>query len=68
MYPPDANLIFAKATRAAHQRAHAAGAVYLLNEGDLDHGDPDEMLEARLVCDWSATREDTDAFLRYLQG
>ena len=65
-HPPQANMIFAALPRATHQRLMAAGAQYHLWAGALDGGDRDEMLTARLVCDWSASDADTDAFLSHL--
>lgn len=64
---PRANMLFAKWPRAAHRRLHAAGAQYYLWEGTLDGGPDDEMLTARLVCDWSADPGETDRFLGLLR-
>lgn len=63
---PDANIIFFSMPRAMHRAAQAAGAVYNLWGGELDAGRGDERLVARLVCDWSARDEETDAFLALL--
>lgn len=60
---PQANMIFASLPRATHQRLKAGGAQYGLYEGPLETGDPDEPLLMRLVCDWSITEEQIDAFL-----
>ncbi|QDY68441.1 threonine aldolase family protein [Qingshengfaniella alkalisoli] len=60
---PQANILFADWSRATHQKLHEAGAAYYLWSGDLDAGDPDEMLAARIVCDWSASADDSAAFL-----
>ena len=65
MHPPQANIIFAEFPRATHQRLHDAGAVYYIWEGELKGDDPDEMLAARLVCDWSVTHEQIDTFLSH---
>ena len=65
MYPPQANIIFAEFPRATHQRLHDAGAVYYIWEGTLEGDDPDEMLAARLVCDWSVTHDNIDRFLSH---
>jgi threonine aldolase len=65
-HPRQANMIFARLRRAAHQKLHAGGAVYYLNEGPLDTGDPDAPLTARFVCDWSITPEEIDACLALL--
>ena len=58
------NMIFFEAPRALHQRLMAAGAVYDLPDG-LD-GDADALVTGRLVCDWSKTEAEIDAFLEVL--
>ncbi len=63
LHDPQANMIFAALPRAAHRRLHEAGAKYYVWAGSLDGHDPDEMLTARLVCDWSIGPERIDAFL-----
>jgi threonine aldolase len=63
LHEPQANMIFAAFPRATHQRLHDAGARYYVWEGTLDGADPDELLAARLVCDWSCTPEQIDRFL-----
>ncbi len=63
LHDPQANMIFAALPRAAHKRLHEAGAKYYIWEGSLEGDDPDEMLAARLVCDWSIGAERIDAFL-----
>ncbi len=68
LHQPDANMIFAAFPRAAHQRLHDGGAVYYIWEGELKGDDPDEMLAARLVCDWSITDQQIDRFLALLAG
>ena len=65
---PQANLIFARLPRSAHQRLHAAGAVYYVWDGDHTTGDPDELLTARFVCDWSATEQSVDDLLAAIIG
>ncbi len=65
LHDPTANMIFARWPRALHQRLRTAGAVYYVS-GDPDHGDPDEPLTARLVCDWSMTEARVDRFLALL--
>ena len=65
---PQANMIFATLPRRLHQRLHAAGAVYGLNGGPLDHGAPDAPLPMRLVCDWSITKDAIDQFIAITQG
>jgi threonine aldolase len=67
-FEPQANIIFAHWSRAAHQRLHAAGAQYYVLEGDYTAGPADELLPARLVTDWSATPENVDKFLNILRG
>lgn len=68
LYEPQANMIFANFPRAAHQRLHDAGAVYYVWEGQLDGNDPEELLTARLVCDWSITHDQIDRFVDILKG
>ncbi|MEM7075822.1 MAG: beta-eliminating lyase-related protein [Pseudomonadota bacterium] len=62
-FEPQANMVFATLPRSVHQRLHAAGAAYGLFEGPLDHGDPDEPLLCRMVCDWSIADADIDRFV-----
>ncbi|MEX0281471.1 MAG: low specificity L-threonine aldolase [Arenibacterium sp.] len=66
LHHADANMIFAEFPRAAHQRLHDAGAVYYVWSGALEGDDPEEMLAARLVCDWSCSEENIDRFLAIL--
>jgi threonine aldolase len=63
LHQPDANMIFAAFPRAAHKRLHEAGAMYYIWDGSLDGADPDEMVAARLVCDWSISGDQIDQFL-----
>ena len=65
MYTPDANMIFARFPRVVHQKLHAAGAKYYVLDGDVTAGPPDEMLAARLVCDWSMSNDLIDQFLSH---
>ncbi|PIE13424.1 MAG: low specificity L-threonine aldolase [Rhodobacterales bacterium] len=65
---PEANIIFSSLPRAAHQRLHAAGAMYYVLDGDYTTGDADERLPARLVCDWSITDALVDRFLSLVAG
>lgn len=67
-WQPQANITFAALPRAAHERLHEAGAAYHLWNARLEGVDPDEMLEARLVCDWSASEEHTSRFLELARG
>lgn len=64
LHEPDANMIFARFPRHIHQKLHAAGARYYLWDGPLE-GPRDEMIAARLVCDWSIGAEGVDAFLSH---
>lgn len=66
LHEPQANMIFASFPRAMHKALHAAGAVYHLWGASLDGEDDEEMLACRLVCDWSITNEQIDAFLALL--
>jgi threonine aldolase len=66
VWEPEANLVFARLPRRVHQRLRAAGAVYYLWDGEVDAGDPDEMLMGRFVCDWSMSDAAIDAFLAVL--
>jgi len=64
LHEPAANMIFARFPRAIHRKLHDAGARYYLWDGTLD-GDDDEMLAARMVCDWSISRDQIDQFLSH---
>jgi threonine aldolase len=68
LYPPQANIIFARFPRALHKKLQDAGAVYYIWDGDADQGDPAELLTARLVCDWSMTAAMVDQFLSVING
>lgn len=61
-HPPEANMIFASLPRRTHKRLLDAGARYYVM-GDLTGPDPDAMLPARFVCDWSLPATDIDHFL-----
>ena len=67
LHPTDANIVFAGWKRSGHQAVQDAGAHYYFWPFDqtLD-GDPDEILTARLVCNWATTDEDVDNFLRII--
>ncbi len=67
-FPVEANIIFAHWPRATHKRLQDAGAAYYVMGGPVDQGDPDEPLQARLVCDWSTTEAEVDRFLTILAG
>jgi len=62
-------MTFAAFPRHMHQKAQDAGAKYYFWPFDqsLD-GPSDEALSARLVCSWSTTDADVDAFLATLTG
>ncbi|MCZ4367892.1 threonine aldolase family protein [Sulfitobacter dubius] len=64
LHEPAANMIFARFPRAIHRKLHDAGARYYLWDGTLD-GDGNEMLAARMVCDWSISRDQIDQFLSH---
>ncbi|MBR2658238.1 MAG: low specificity L-threonine aldolase [Loktanella sp.] len=68
LFDPAANIIFFDMPRREHQRMLAAGAVYYVMSGDPDHGEPDEILTARLVTDWSMTESSVNQFLTLLHG
>ena len=65
-YPPHANMLFVSFTRADHLRLQNAGAHYACF-GDLA-GASDEMVSARLVCDWSMTDAHIDTFLSHFDA
>lgn len=64
LHEPQANMIFARFPRRTHQALHQAGAKYYAM-GTVDEGPADEMIPARLVCDWSISREALDTFLSH---
>ncbi|EEE36808.1 threonine aldolase, low-specificity [Rhodobacteraceae bacterium KLH11] len=63
LHEPQANMVFASFPRSQHKRLHAAGAVYHLWGDELDGEDEEQMLACRMVCDWSISSEQIDAFL-----
>ncbi|MBB96637.1 MAG: low specificity L-threonine aldolase [Rhodobacteraceae bacterium] len=65
-WTPQANMIFPAFPRREHQALHAAGAQYYVWEGELDGADPEELLTARLVCDWSVDEASIGRFLEVL--
>lgn len=67
-HSPDANMIFARFPRAAHQRLHDAGAMYYIMDGTLEGDDPDEMLLARLVTNWATTTDMVEQFAGLVKG
>lgn len=69
VHPTEANAVFAAFPRAAHRRAMAAGAAYYLWPGDQSlEGPEDEALAARMVCSWSTTEAEIDAFIATVAG
>lgn len=65
-YPPEANMAFVRFPRHVHQRLFAAGAVYSMLDDAVEDGPPDELLLARLVCDWSMSPDNIDQFVQLL--
>ncbi len=66
-YEPQANMIFCQMRRDAHNRLHDAGAMYYLLDGTLD-GPDEDLLPARLVCDWSISDDRIDQFIEIVKG
>lgn len=64
LHEPQANMIFARFPRAVHHKLQAAGAKYYVWQGSLD-GPDDELVGARMVCDWSITHDQIDTFLSH---
>jgi threonine aldolase len=60
VHPVQANMIFARLPRAAHDRALAQARYYVM--------DAAERPLCRLVCDWSKTEAEVDALLALLAG
>ena len=60
-HPPQANMLYVSFPRADHQRLQAAGAQYA--RYGLLEGAGDEMIGARLVCDWSMPDHHIETFL-----
>lgn len=67
-FEPEANISFAGWSRVGHQRLHAAGAAYHVWNDDLIGDDPDEILTARMVADWSMSDENVDRFLDLIRA
>lgn len=59
-YPPQANILFAELPAATHQRLTTGGARY------HTWSEVEGRITARLVCDWSKTEAEVDAFLALL--
>jgi threonine aldolase len=64
LHPAEANMIFARLPREAHDRALAEARYYLMDDGSGAGGRP----LCRLVCDWSKTEEEVDRLLALLGG
>jgi len=67
-YETEANIVFASFPRSAHKRLQEAGALYYVWNDDLEGDDPDEMLMARMVCDWSISDARIDRFVSLVKG
>lgn len=63
-YEPEANLMFFNMPRGLHKKVLDAGAYYYVM-GSMD-GPNGELVEGRLVCDWSVGPDGVDAFLELL--
>jgi threonine aldolase len=63
LFEVQANMLFPQIPRAIHRTLDTAGARYE-RHGTLD-GDADTLISARLVCDWSMSRENIDLFLSH---
>ncbi len=69
VHPTEANAVFAAWPRAGHRAVRAAGAQYYLWPGHQStEGADDEPVSARLVCSWSTTEADVEAFLAALRS
>ncbi|MEQ6248844.1 low specificity L-threonine aldolase [Sulfitobacter sp. HNIBRBA3233] len=64
LHNPDANMIYAAFPRATHKKLQAAGAKYY-PMSDVENGPDEEMVAARMVCDWSMTTDNIDRFLAH---
>lgn len=64
---PEANMLFVTFPRALHRKLRAAGAQFY-SFGNAEEGPDDAPLLARLVCDWSATPENTERFATLLKA
>ena len=66
LHQPDANMIFTQFPRHIHKQLFDAGAAYDFPESFA--GNPDDILPARLVCDWSISPDLIDQFLSYFDN
>ncbi|MEL6549414.1 MAG: beta-eliminating lyase-related protein [Pseudomonadota bacterium] len=67
LHQPAANMMFVTFPRALHRKLHAAGAEFY-SFADEHDGPDEEPIMARLVCDWSATPENTERFADLLKA
>ena len=68
MYGQGANMVYAGLTRAQHRVAQEAGVSYYSNGLEASPtGADDDMLECRLVTNWSTTGADVDQFIKILE-
>lgn len=69
LHPVQANAVFASWSRAGHKRVQEAGGQYYFWPFNQSLEGPDEdMLSARLVCNWSTTDEEVDRFVAAVKG
>lgn len=62
-HPLGSNLMFVDLPMAVHHRLQSAGVQYFTWDTESS-----ETIRARLVCDWSKTEADVDAFVQIAQG
>ena len=68
-HPVQANMVFAKFSRARHRAAIQAGATYYFAPFDTSiEGDDNEILTARMVCSWSTTSTEIDQLLALISA
>ena len=63
--PRQANMLFCKMSRAAHNRAVDGGAIYYMERSE---GPSDELIDCRLVCSWSTTAAEINQFVALAKG
>ena len=69
LHPTQANAVFAAWPRAGHRRVQDAGGHYYFWPFNQSlEGDGAVNLSARLVCNWSTTQEDIEAFVAAVKG
>ncbi len=67
MHPVEANAVFASWPRKGHRAAQGAGAKYYHWPFDQSlEGPDDEIISARLVCNWATSDADIDQFLQLI--